>query len=131
MMIKKSKSKKGSLNLFFFVVVFMVIEYLLLGSYAVYDVSLNCPGYANLEANYNVEPNTPYNLTNGTGGTFADTSPWWDPFGVVSWLGNGVNFVTLLFGGCTGLPWQLYLLGFGIPMLIIGIYLYQLVRSGG
>jgi len=130
MMIQKSK-RKGSLNLFFFIVVFMVFEYLLLGMYAVYDVSVNCEGYSNLEENYNIAPNTPFNITNGTGGTIPDTSAWWDPFGVVSWLGNGVAFVTLLFGGCTGLPWELYLLAFGIPMLIAGIFLYQLVRSGG
>lgn len=131
MMIQKSTKRKGSLGLFFFLLIFFVIEYLLLGMYAQYDVSVNCQGYNNLQTAYDVPPNTPYNITNGTGGPIPDTSAWWDPFGVVSWLGNGINFVTLLFGGCTGLPWEIYLLGFGVPMLIMGIYIYQLVRSGG
>lgn len=131
MMFQRTKQRKGSLNLFFYLLVFIVIEYILLGSYAVYDVGINCPGYENIEENYNIAPNTPYNITNGSGAPIPDTSAWWDPFGVISWLGNGIDFVNMLFAGCTGIPWQVYIIAFVIPLLIVGIFIYQLVRSGG
>jgi len=132
MMIQRTDHRrKGSLDLIYTLLIFLSLLYIGVGSYATYDIQINCVGYDSLKASYDAKPNTPFNLTNGTGGPIIDASPWWDPFGVISWLGNGIGFLSLMFGGCTGIPWEIYLIIFVVPMIVIGIYAYQLVRSGG
>jgi len=120
--------RRGELSHFHAVITFSAVFLILVGSIAAYDTSISCPGIETLQAS--TIPGA-INLTNGTGDSYPPTSPWWDPFGVFTYLSGVWSFVGVFFTGCTGVPWEIYVLFMVIPSLIIMIYLYQLVRSGG
>lgn len=121
-MMLKIQKRKGELGYFNYLLLSLIICYILLGMYAQYDVSVNCPAYSQLKNQYqNVEN---INITNGT---LDNPDTGFDPF----YLGSVYNFVSLLFSGCTGIPWEIYLIIFVVPTILIVIYLYSVVVGGG
>lgn len=112
---------KGQIGYFNYLLLSMIITYILLGMWAQYDVGVNCPSYETLKAQYQHVENI--NITNGT--LITGTTP--DPF----YLSSIYGFVTLLFSGCTGISWEIYLVIFVVPIIVIIIYLFGVVTGGG
>lgn len=99
----------GNLQTFYFIITSQVILILLTTAYAGYMVELNCPSLAEFQAQAG-EPG--YNET--------------DPSNALTnvWL-----FLSLIFSGCAGIPWWIYIIIF-VPALI-AVIVYVVPFIGG
>lgn len=95
-------SVKGTLNTFFYLVTSQIILLLLIIGYSGYMLELNCPEYDALIDQFE---SVPYN----------QTSP-------VTALSNTWAVLSLLFSGCGGIPWWIYLIVFVPSLIAIVVY---------
>ncbi len=97
----------GSLNTFYYLVTSQVILLLLIVSYASYMVELNCPQYDTIREQME---QTPYN----------ETSP-------LTAISNVWSILSLIFSGCSGIPWWIYLIVFLPSLIAIVVYVVPFV----
>lgn len=100
---------KGSLNTFYFLITSQVILLLLVVSYAGYMVGLNCPQYDTIRAQMEA---VPYNETNAW---TALTNTW--------------TMLSLIFSGCGGIPWWIYMVIFIPALIAIVVYVVPFIGN--
>lgn len=124
MMMIKRKMMKGRSELahFQYLLVLLICMYIFVGGFAQYDVSVNCAVLGDLEKGYS------FNVTEETEGMTQPTAWDWG-IGVWSFLSGSWAFITMLFSGCTGVPWYIYVIVFVVP--IVGIIIFIVSKLPG
>lgn len=101
---------KGNLNTFFFLITSQIILLLLVSTYSAYMITLNCPSYDKLQDDL---ANIPVNETNAW---TALTTTW--------------TVLTILFSGCAGIPWWVFIITFLPALIAIIVYIVPYIGDG-
>jgi hypothetical protein len=101
---------KGTLNTFYYLIASQIILLLLVVMYAGYMVQLNCPQYDALQEQWS---SVPYNETSA-----------------ITALQNTWTVLSLLFSGCSGIPWWIYMVIFVPALIAIVVYVVPFVGGG-
>lgn len=94
---------------FYYLITSQILLLLLVSSYAVYMTELNCPEYASLQQQFE---EIPYN----------ETTP-------LTALNNTWALLSLMFSGCTGIPWWIYIVIFAPALIAIVVYVVPFIGS--
>ena len=100
---------KGNLNTFYFLITSQIILLLFVVSYAGYMVELNCPAYEVLQNQFDEIP-------------INETDAW-------TALGNTWAMLSLIFSGCGGIPWWIYIIIFIPALIAIVVYIVPFIGN--
>jgi len=99
----------GDLRTFYSLVTVQIIFLILIAGYSSFMAEVHCPEYTALQAQFE---SVPYN----------ETTP-------LTALSNTWALLSIMFTGCTGIPWWIYIIIF-VPMLIaIVVYIVPFIGS--
>jgi hypothetical protein len=99
----------SELKTFYYLVTSQIILLILVSSYAVYMTQLNCPQYQALQDQFE---NIPFN----------ETSP-------LTALSNTWSLLSLMFTGCSGIPWWIYIIIFAPALIAMVVYVTPFIGS--
>lgn len=97
----------SNLKTFYYLLTSQIVLLLLVSGYSVYMVDVHCPEYDQLKAEFD---SVPYNETNPA-----------------TALSNTWALLSMIFSGCSGIPWWVYIVIFIPSLIVMIVYLVPFV----
>lgn len=101
--------KMSDLRTFYSLITVQIILLILVSGYASYLAETNCPEYSALQAQFE---DVPYN----------ETTP-------LTALSNTWALFSIMFTGCTGIPWWIYIIIFTPMLIAVVVYVVPFLGS--
>jgi len=99
----------GDLRTFYYLVTVQIILLILISGYASFMAEVHCPEYTALQDEFE---SVPYN----------ETTP-------LTALSNTWALLSIMFTGCTGIPWWIYIIIFTPMLIAIVVYVVPFIGS--